>query len=113
MKAQFDYEKPSRRMGVGGSSNQPIGSFLVERGALSADQADRIADAQKALGLRFGETGVKLGLLENSDVQHAMSAQYGYRYLQPGQGNFSPELTSAYAPFSSQAEALRKLRTEL
>jgi protein-tyrosine kinase len=94
-------------------SNRVIGKLLIEAGRLKAEEAERIAAHQKRLGLRFGEAGVQLGLLTETEVRLALSTQYGYSYLHPGQGNFSSELVAAYLPFTAQAEALRTLRTEL
>ena len=96
-----------------GIPDRLLGRLLVEMGRLKPEQAERIAAVQKKLGVRFGEAAVKLGLLTEAEVRAALSSQYGYTYLQPGQGNFSAELVAAYQPFTPQAEALRKLRTEL
>jgi len=90
-----------------------IGKLLIDIGRLTPEETERIAAAQKTMGKRFGETGIKLGLLTETEVQQALSSQYGYSVLQPGQSRFSNELAVAYQPFSRQADIVRKLRTEL
>ncbi len=98
---------------VTAASNRTIGKLLVQSGRLRFEDAEQIAAAQKTSGVRFGEMGVTLGLLTDAEVRVALSDQYGYNYLEPGQGNFSQELVAAYQPFTPQAEVMRKLRTEL
>jgi len=90
-----------------------IGRLLLEMGKLTPEDAERVLRVQKEKGLRFGDAAQQLGLITEADIRHVLSLQFDYPYLQPGQGNFDPELVAAYQPFSSQVEALRALRSQL
>lgn len=90
-----------------------IGRLLLDSGKISAQDAERILQAQKENGLRFGEAAIKLGLANEDDIQIALATQFDYPCLSDGEGNFSTELVAAYEPFTSQVEALRALRTQL
>lgn len=90
-----------------------IGELLLDSGKISAQDAERILQAQKESGLRFGEAAIKLGLASEGDIQFALATQFDYPCLTKDEGNFSPELVAAYEPFTSQVEALRALRTQL
>ncbi len=90
-----------------------FGAILVDAGKLKPEQAQRILQVQKEQGLRFGEAAVKLGLLEDADIQFALSRQFDYTYLLPGDQRVSEEIVAAYQPFSPQVEALRALRSQL
>lgn len=94
-------------------SDLNIGKLLLDSGRISPQDAERILQAQKESGLRFGEAAVKLGLATDDDIQFALATQFDYPCLNKGEGNFSRELVAAYEPFTSQVEALRALRTQL
>ncbi len=95
----------------GGKGN--IGLLLLQLGKISVEDAEKILRTQSELGLRFGDAAVKLGLVTEADISQALAMQFDYPYLQPGQGDFSPELVAAYQPFTQQVEALRALRSQL
>lgn len=90
-----------------------FGAILMDAGRLGLEDAERVLRAQKEQGLRFGEAAVKLGLLRDEDIQFALSRQFDYAYLLPGDTRVSDELVAAYQPFSPQVEALRGLRSQL
>lgn len=90
-----------------------IGRLLFDLGKLSPEDAERVLRIQKDEGLRFGDAAKKLGLVTEADIRQALSLQFDYPYLQPGQGDFDPELVAAYQPFSTQVEGLRALRSHL
>ncbi len=90
-----------------------IGRLLLDMGKIKPEDAERILRLQKDEGLRFGDAAQKLGLVDENDIRQALSLQFDYPYLQPGQGNFDPELVAAYQPFSAQVEGLRALRSQL
>lgn len=90
-----------------------VGQLLQEAGKLSASGADRAAELQQNEALRFGEAAIKLGLVTEADLHHALATQFDYAYLAPGEGPLSPDLVAAYQPFSLQVERLRALRAEL
>ena len=66
------------------ASARSIGAILIDSGRLTPEAAARILEAQKAEGLRFGDAAIRLGLLTEEDIQQALSQQYSYPYLLPG-----------------------------
>ena len=94
-------------------SNRSLGAILSDSGKLSATDVEKILKLQKSEPIRFGDAGIKLGLLSPLDVQHALASQYDYPYLAQGDNAVSDTLVAAYNPFGVQAESLRTLRTLL
>ncbi len=90
-----------------------IGAILLDSGKINAGDAERILDLQKRNGLKFGEAAKKLGLIEEQDIQKALSNQFDFPFLSADENNFSRELTAAYQPFSDQVESLRAVRSQL
>ena len=95
------------------ANDRSIGAILVDNGKLSAEGAERILMLQKRDGMRFGDAAIKLGLLEARDIDQALSLQFDYPYLLPGDENVSNELIAAFSPFSREVEGLRALRSQL
>ncbi len=95
------------------TADRSIGAILIDAGKLSVKNAEQIIRLQKTESLRFGEAGVKLGLLTDSDIQYALAKQYDYPYLAKGNGAVSDELIAAYNPFSRRVESLRAMRSQL
>ncbi len=94
-------------------TDRRIGHILRESGRLSTLDAERVLHFQRETGLRFGEAALQLGLISEEDIRRAISEQFDYRYLKPGQGNFSAKLIAAYQPFSAQMEVFRAIRSQL
>jgi protein-tyrosine kinase len=90
-----------------------MGRILLDMGKIKPEDAERILRQQKEKGMRFGEAAQSLGLITDADIQQVLARQFDYPYLQPGQGNFAPELVAAYQPFSEQVETLRAIRSQL
>jgi chain length determinant protein tyrosine kinase EpsG len=90
-----------------------MGALLLDSGKLTPESAERVLRTQKELGLRFGEAAMRLGLVNEDDIQQALARQFAYPYLQQGQANLSPRLVAAYDPFAPQVEALRAIRSQL
>ena len=95
------------------ADERAIGALLVQAGKLGPEDVDRILQAQRDDGQRFGAAGMALGLLRQADVDFALSQQFDYTYLRRGESKVSDEVVSAYQPFGRQVEALRALRAEL
>jgi chain length determinant protein tyrosine kinase EpsG len=98
---------------VGAASHNSIGTILVDSGRLSPENAERILRLQIEQDKRFGDVGVKLGLLTEEDIRFALSRQFDYLYLPQSDTSLNPELVAAYEPFSPQVEKLRALRGQL
>ncbi|MEO5703106.1 MAG: chain length determinant protein tyrosine kinase EpsG [Gammaproteobacteria bacterium] len=93
--------------------DRTLGKILIDSGKLTPEGVERIVEYQKERGLRFGEAALKLRLVTKRDLQYALANQFGYDYLQEGEGDVSKDLVAAYEPFSQQAEALRSVRGQL
>lgn len=95
------------------STGRSIGALLMDAGRITPEAAERILKLQKEKNLRFGEAAIELGLLTEDDIQHALSRQFDYPYLMPGDTSMSQEVVAAFKPFSSSVERLRALRSQL
>jgi receptor protein-tyrosine kinase len=95
------------------ASDGSIGQILLDVGKLKPGDAERALRLQKEKGIRFGEACIQLKLVSQADIDAALSRQFHYPYLRPGDANLGDELVAAYHPFSAQVEALRALRTQL
>lgn len=95
------------------SAQASIGAILLDTGKIKASDAERIIALQKRNGLKFGEAAKTLGLIEEHDIQKALSNQFDFPFLTTGENGFGRELVAAYQPFSPQVEALRALRSQL
>jgi chain length determinant protein tyrosine kinase EpsG len=104
---------PTASANSGAVREDKIGSLLLDMGKITPEDAERVLRLQKDIGLRFGDAAQKLGLITEADIRQVLSMQFDYPYLQPGQGDFHPDLAAAYHPFSVQVEALRGLRSQL
>ncbi|HWM44273.1 MAG TPA: chain length determinant protein tyrosine kinase EpsG, partial [Burkholderiales bacterium] len=58
-----------------------IGAILVGAGALTSRDVERILERQREQGGRFGDAGKALGLVEQRDIDFALSRQFDYPYL--------------------------------
>ncbi|MEO5660529.1 MAG: chain length determinant protein tyrosine kinase EpsG [Polaromonas sp.] len=94
------------------NSDRMMGAILIEAGRLTQGNVERILAFQRGNDLRFGESGVDLGLLTDDDVCFALSVQFHYSYISP-ESNLSRELIAAYQPDSPAVEQLRMLRSQL
>lgn len=90
-----------------------IGKLLQDAGKLTQQDMERVVRLQHEQKLRFGEAAVKLGLVTQADIQHALSFQFEYPYLSDDHEGISQELVVAVAPYSKEAEALRSVRSEV
>ena len=96
------------------NADRSIGAILIDAGRLTLQDAERIMNFQRQSSLRFGESGIELGLINEGDVLYALSLQFDYPYLQPGPNRpISSEVVAAYKPFGREGEGLRALRSQL
>lgn len=109
----IERHEPTLDNGDSGVENRTIGKILVDMGKLKPRDAARVFTLHRDKGIRFGEAARKLKLVKEHDIRHALSVQFNYPYLKPGQGALGPELVVAHDPFDAQSEALRDLRTHL
>lgn len=102
------------KQSIEAAGKQPsIGRILVEAGKIKAEDADRILRLQKEQGLRFGDAAVKLGLVTEEDIMHAVSTQFNYPCLAVGSEKVDQEVISAFRVHDPEVDALRTLRSQL
>lgn len=90
-----------------------IGKLLVDAGKLKQQDLERVFKLQREHNLRFGEAAVKLGLVSEADIQHALSYQFEYPYSPDDREGLSSDLVAAIAPNGKKAETLRSVRSQL
>jgi chain length determinant protein tyrosine kinase EpsG len=90
-----------------------IGALLLETGKIRMADVERVVRLQGEKGLRFGEAAIGLGLITESDVVQALSRQFDFPYLVPGESGLSSELIAAYSPLETCVETFRALRSRL
>jgi len=95
------------------ASDAVIGKLLQDAGKLKSQDMERVLQLQHEQNLRFGDAAVKLGLVTDADIQHALSCQFDYPYLANDSEGLSHELVAAVAPYGKEAEALRSVRSQL
>lgn len=93
-------------------ADQSIGDLLVKEGKLDYEQVSKILEYQREKGFYFGEAAVDLKLVEQEDILHALSIQFGYTYNQ-NEESISREIALAYSPFGEQSEEFRSIRSKL
>lgn len=92
---------------------QTLGHILITRGHLTEAQAKIVAAEQNRTGQRFGDIALKLGFLSTSDIDEALSTQFGYAIVPLENHSLDQRLVSAYAPRSAVAENFRSLRSQI
>jgi protein-tyrosine kinase len=91
-----------------------LGDILVEMGALTTGDVDKIVQLQQKTGASFGQIAVERRFVSQRDVQVALSRQFNYAQLLDGDWpNVSKELVIALKPFERDAEVFRFLRGRL
>ena len=98
---------------VPGTPDAVIGTLLRDAGKLKQQDMERVLKLQQEQNLRFGEAAIKLGLVTEADIQHALSFQFEYPYLSHDREGLSQELVAAAASYGKEAEALRSVRSQL
>lgn len=93
--------------------DRSLGAILMDVGRLKPEDAERILIEQKRNGVLFGEAAISLGLITQADIEMALSRQFDYPYLRPGDESVSRELIAAFNPFSPIVEQMRALRSQL
>jgi receptor protein-tyrosine kinase len=95
------------------NADRSIGAILVDSGRLQPQDVERILQFAKENDLRFGDAGIQLRLLTESDILFALSLQFDYPFLSGANKTVSDEVVVAYKPFSIEGERFRSLRGQL
>jgi protein-tyrosine kinase len=94
--------------------SRAIGSILVEKGRLSAADADEIQRYAALNRMRFGDAALQLKMLTLNDIDFAVAQQFNYPILnRGGDGGVADDVVAAYNPQSELVEPLRVLRSQL
>jgi protein-tyrosine kinase len=90
-----------------------LGETLIRMGRLQREQITQVVEAQQKTGGAFGRTAVKLGLIEQQDLQYALGVQLGFLYETQNPVAIPAPLVVAQNPYSQYAEEFRQMRTRL
>jgi len=93
-------------------ADQKMGKILIDLGRLREEDVNQIIDLQREKGLYFGEAALQLKLVDEKDILHALSIQFGYTY-DKDEKSLSSEMVMACSPFGEQAEKFRSIRAQL
>jgi chain length determinant protein tyrosine kinase EpsG len=95
------------------ADSQPLGDLLVSAGHLKRDQIDLVLFKQRREGLMFGEAAISLGLISEEQLEHALLQQYCPFGIPQETDGLDASLHAALNPFGHEAEAIRRLRSQL
>lgn len=94
-----------------------MGQAFIAANKLSKEDVIRIVQLQQRKRIRFGEAAIKLGLLTEADVHEVLAQQFNYQTIAKhgdgGKKRISSRLSIAHSPYSPQAEAIRRFRSEI
>jgi type IV pilus assembly protein PilB len=75
-----------------------IGTILVERGSLAADQLPVVLDKLATSKLRFGEICVQEGFIGEDELAHALAEQFNMEYVDLASFKLDEELLNSLPP---------------
>jgi protein-tyrosine kinase len=90
-----------------------IGEILLNMGAISEADLQKVMAAHLDRGEPFGKVAVAMKLITESELRQALAQQFAYPIARIGESPLSPTLAAAYEPFGQYAEGLRTLRSQL
>lgn len=90
-----------------------IGKLLQNAGKLKPQDMERVLQLQQKEGLRFGEAARQLGVVDGEDILFALSQQFEFSCLLPGDDAVSPDVLAAFGGQHPLVEGLRDLRSRL
>ncbi|NQT23497.1 MAG: hypothetical protein HQ579_08710 [Candidatus Omnitrophica bacterium] len=73
-------------------STKPLGQVLLERKLITPDQLEKALEIQKERGGLIGQILVSLGYVNEEQIAHAITVQYGYPYLPLDNYDFNKEV---------------------
>jgi len=90
-----------------------LGDLFLQKGLLTESQVELIAAEQRQKKLRFGDAALNLGFLSQIEIDSALGEQFGFSSKDLINGKADAGLRFFHAPFSKEAEEIRRLRSEL
>jgi len=95
------------------SRNRSLGELLVISGYLKREKIDLVLFKQRRDGLMFGEAAIRLGLISELQLEHTLLLQFGPFGIPKTAVGLDWSLHTAFNPFGVEAEAIRRLRSQL
>jgi type IV pilus assembly protein PilB len=80
--------------GIGPDGRPLLGSILVDQGLVDADDLAAALEAHRATGVRLGESLVKSGVLDESQLSMALAEQYGVEWVDISQRMPDPAVSN-------------------
>lgn len=96
-----------------GGVSPSIGQLIRSTRPISEEKIDQILAYQREKGVRFGEAGVALRIVDRLEVVQALAKQFHYPLTSGRERTHSDELLMVTDPFGEEAEAFRELRSQL
>ena len=90
-----------------------LGDALIAQAKLTQQDVKRVLEYQLKNNVLFGDAAKKLGLINDNDLQAALSAQFNYSYLHHSNNKLSQSLIAVHQPYTVEVENLRSLRNQL
>jgi receptor protein-tyrosine kinase len=95
---------------LGMGDPQRIGEMLVNTGVITPEQLGKIVTEQAATGALFGETALRMGLIDQKDLDRVIAQQQSYTLLDVGDERLDPAVVAATNPHDVLSRAARDLR---
>ena len=95
------------------ADNSRLGDALIAQGKLTQQDVKHILEYQLKNNVLFGDAAKQLGLIDDNDLQAALSTQFNYSYLHHSNSKLSQSLIAAHQPYTVEVENLRSLRSQL
>lgn len=85
-------------MGIKRISSKPLGQLLLERKLITKEQLEKALEIQKEQSGLIGQILVSLGYVNEEEIAHAITVQYGYPYLPLSNYEFNRDLVAKIIP---------------
>lgn len=108
-----DIAKVSREEHIAQAAITKMGRMLVDAGKITEEHLKKVIAKQASGNLRFGEAAIVLGLVTEADISAVLAAQFAYTTPPDQHTRLDAKLSVVFNPDSTQAEAIRSLRSEL
>lgn len=91
-----------------------IGSLLVDQGAMTPVEVDKVLQQQLKSDRLFGEIAMSMGFVSQAQLEQALARQFNSPFLPVEQTQtISSRVVAAHKPRSAFVEAMRALRMQL
>lgn len=87
-----------------------MGEVLIQIGRLTREQVDAIVALQKQRNILFGQAAQELGLLSAQEIDEVLDKQFNFS---TPSGSIVSSLAIVHTPLGEDAEAIRRLRSQV